>query len=161
MKRKSLTKVDIYKKRQKKAKILKTLTPIVFWGCIVLCIFFIVYAVRNSFGNIAEIMELLDSKKFTGEQLQANYLMLIEKYGEWIIGSGSTGFIIKFINIGNAVFSGVMISCVIGAIISGLSSVIFGKWLMPMLARKFTQDNQDMTNLVILSEADKKEVSNK
>lgn len=156
MKKKQLTKVDIYKKRQKRAKILKFLTPIIYWGCLAICIICLVYAVRNSFGNIAEITSLLDSKKYTGAELQANYTMLIEKYGEWIIGSGSTGFTIKFINISKAVFSGIMISCVIGSVISGISSILFGKWLMPMLARKYTQDNQDMTNLVILSEADKK-----
>lgn len=155
--KKQISKVDIYKKRQKKAKIIKLLTPIVFWTCIALCILFIVLAVRNSFGNIAEIINLLDSKKYNGAELQANYTFLIEKYGEWIIGSGSTGFTITFINIGKAVFSGIMISCVIGAIITGISSVLFGKWLMPLLVKKYTQDNQDMTNLVILSEADKKE----
>lgn len=157
--KKQISKVDVYKKRQKKAKIIKFLTPIIFWVCIALCILFIVLAVRNSFGNIAEIMSLLDSKKYNGTELQANYAYLLEKYGEWIIGTGGSGFTITFVNIGKAVFSGVMISCVIGALITGISSVLFGKWLMPLLAKKYTQDNQDMTNLVILSEADKKELN--
>ena len=159
MKKKNLSKVDIYKKRQRKAKFLKVLAPIVYWICIILCVVCLVLAIRNSFGNVAEITSLLNSKKYTGAELQANYQMLIEKYGEWVIGSGSTGFTIKFINISKAVFSGIMISCLIGAVVSGISSVLFGKWLLPMLTRKFTQDNQDMTNLVILSEADKKELN--
>lgn len=158
MKKKNLTKVDIYKKRQKKAKILKKITPFVFGGCIAICILCLVFAVRNSFGNIAEISNLLDGKKYTDIELQANYTMLIEKYGEWVIGSGSAGFLIKFINIGKAVFSGIMISCTIGAVISGISGILFF-WLAPASARKLTQDNQDMTNLVILDEADKKELN--
>ena len=159
MKKKDLSKVDIYKKRQRKAKFLKVLAPIVYWTCITLCVVCLVLAIRNSFGNVAEITSLLNSKKYTGAELQANYQMLIEKYGEWVIGNGSNGFTITFINIGKAVFSGLMISCLIGAVVSGISSVLFGKWLLPTLTRKFTQDNQDMTNLVILSEADKKELN--
>ena len=158
--KKAKKKVDIYKKRKRIATLLRVIKPIVFWGLLTACVFFIVLAVRNSFGNIAEIKSLLDSKKFSGEQLQANYTMLIEKYGEWVIGSGNNGFIIKFINIGKAVFNGFMITYSILGVASGVLSVLLGKWILPMLANKFTQDNQDMTNLAILSEIDNKNSEN-
>lgn len=157
MKNKKVKKTDIYKSRQKKAKILKILTPIVYYGCIGLCVIFLILAIRNSFGNVAEIKSLLDTNKYTGEELQANYLALIQKYGEWVIGHGGTGFTITFINIGKAVFSGVMITSLILAIIFGISSVVFGKILMPKWEQKCKENNQDMTNLAILEEIEKKE----
>lgn len=156
MKKKQLTSEQIYKRNQKWAKGLKIAAPIVFWGCLGLSIFFILTAIKNSFGNVVEIIKLLDSKKFTGEQLQANYAYLLDKYGNWVIGSGSKGFMIEFINIGHAIFSGIMISCTIAAGVLFLSSLIFGKWILPAVSRQIIQDNQDMVNLTILKDKDKR-----
>ena len=97
--KKQLTAEEIYKKNQKKSKVLRILAPICFWGFLALSVLCLIFAIRNSFGNIAEIMALLDSKKYTGVELQSNYSYLIDKYGEWVIGNGSTGFTITFINI--------------------------------------------------------------
>ena len=150
MRKKKISAEQIYKKRQKKAKTLKLLAPIIFWGCIALSIVCLVFAIRNSFGNVGEIISMLDSKKFTGEQLQANYAYLTGKYGEWVIGNGSAGFVIYFVDIGKAVFSGVMLANAIFSVVFFVSAYILGKWLLPMLSTQFTQDNQDMVNLTIL-----------
>lgn len=153
MEKKKLTAEQIYNRNKKRAKTLKVCSPIVFWLCIVASICFLIVAVKNSFGNIAEIMELLDSKKYTGEQLRENYSFLIEKYGEWIIGNGSSGFTITFINIGKALFSGLMMFSLTMSLILLISAYVFGKWLFPMLANSITQNNQDMVNVTVLKNA--------
>lgn len=150
MRKKQFTPEEIYKRNQKKAKILRNISPFVFWGFIALAIICLIFAVKNSFGNIAEIMNLLDDKVYTGAELQANYTHLIEKYGEWIIGTGGTGFTIKFINIGKALFSGIMITNVVLSVLFFFSAYILGKWFLPKISAQILIDNQDMVNLTIL-----------
>lgn len=150
MAKKSLTPEQVYKRNQKWAKALGILAPIVFWGFLALAVVCLIFAVRNSFGNIAEIMNLLDDKKYTGEQLAENYNLLVEKWGEWIVGNGGTGFQIKFINIGKAVFSGLMIFNLTMSVVLFIGAFVVGKWLLPMLSRNITQNNQDMVNLTVL-----------
>ena len=48
---------EIYK-RTKNLKIIKILAPVCFWGFLLLSIVCLIFAVKNSFGNIAEIMDL-------------------------------------------------------------------------------------------------------
>ena len=148
---------EIYKANQRKSKILKRVTPFVFWGCLALSILCLIFAVRHSFGNVAEIMDMLDAKKFTGEQLQDNYTYLVNKFGEWVIGNGSLGFTITFVNIGHAVFSGIMIASAFLSIRFFVSAYVLGKWLLPHLAEQILQDNHDMVNLTILKDHDKLE----
>lgn len=112
------------------------------------------FAIKNSFGNVAEIMEKLDSKKYSGEQLSQNYQYLIDKYGEWVIGNGSTGFQITFVNIGHALFSGLMITNCVFFVVFLLSAYILGKWALPKISAQILIDNQDMVNLVVLKGAD-------
>lgn len=152
--KKKLSKEQIYKRNQKIEKIIKIATPIVFWLFIALAVLFLVLAVQNSFGNCSEIINKLDNKIYNDEQLQANYNELIEKYGEWTIGSGGSGFVIHFINIGKALFSGLMIVNLIFSITFAILSVLLGKWLMPYLARKMEQKNSDMVNLEILRKSE-------
>ena len=147
-----MTADEIYKRNQKKSKIFKILAPICFWGFIALGIVFLIIAIKNSFGNIAEILDLLDNKKYTGEELNQNYDFLIAKYGEWTIGSGGSGFQITFVNIGKAVFSGVMIASLVFSILFFVASVVVGKWLFPKLSKQIIEDNQDMVNLKILKQ---------
>ena len=89
-------------------------------------------------------------KKYTGQQIEVNYANLIEKYGEWIIGSGDGGFLITFINIGKALFSGFMITNFILSIVFFISAYVLGKWFLPKLSEQITADNQDMVNITIL-----------
>lgn len=150
MAKKNKTKKDLYLSNQRKAKVLKILAPFVFWGFIALSIMCLIFAVKNSFGNIAEITSLLDNSIYTGEELSNNYAYLVEKYGEWIIGTGGAGFTITFINIGNALFSGLMMLNLTLAIMFFVGAFLLGKWLMPLISNQITQSNQDMVNMEIL-----------
>lgn len=151
--KKQLTPEQIYKRNQLKAKIFDRIAPICFWVFLALSIMCLYFAVKNSFGNVGEILALLDSDKYTGIQLEENYTYLTEKYGEWVIGTGGAGFTITFVNIGNAVFSGVMVANCILAVFFFVAAFVAGKWLLPKLAKQITQDNQDMVNMTILKQA--------
>lgn len=157
MEKKQLTPEEIYKRNQKKSKVLRILAPICFWGFLALAVLCLIFAIRHSFGNVAEICNLLDSKKFTGEELQANYNYLVGKYGEWVIGNGGTGFQITFVNIGHALFSGLMITNCIFFVVFLVSAYVLGKWLLPKLSAQILLDNQDMVNLTILKNQKEKE----
>ena len=149
-----MTQEEIYKKNQKKAKIFKILSPIVFWGCLGLALVSLIFAIRNSFGNIGEICHLLDNKVYNGEQIQQNYEYLKEKWGEWVIGDGSNGFSIVFINIGHALFSGIMMTSCLLAVMFVVAAFLLGKWLFPRLSKQAEQENTDMVNLTILRDKD-------
>lgn len=148
--KKQLTPEEVYKKNQKKSKVLRILSPIVFWGFLALSVICLIFAVKNSFGNVAEIMRLLDNDKYTGVELQENYTYLIEKYGEWVIGNGSNGFTITFVNVGKALFSGLMLLNCVLSIVFFVSAFVLGKWLLPHLSAQILLDNQDMVNLTVL-----------
>ena len=156
MEKKQLTPEEIYKKNQKKSKVLRMLAPICFWGFLALSVICLIFAIKNSFGNVAEIINMLDTKKYTGEELRANYQFLTEKYGEWVIGNGGSGFQITFINIGHALFSGLMITNCIFFVVFLVSAYLLGKWLLPKLSAQILLDNQDMVNLTILKDHSKK-----
>ena len=153
--KKERTKEQEYKHNQKVAKVLQKIAPIVFWVCISLAVGFLILAFVNSFGNIAEIIEKLNSKKFTGEELRNNYEQLVQKYGEWTIGNGGAGFTITFVDIKRALFSGIMISSMILSGVFCATAFVLGRWLLPRLSNQITQDNQDMVNMVVLKNADK------
>lgn len=156
MEKKQLTPEEIYKRNQNKSKVLRILAPICFWGFLALAIICLILAIKNSFGNVAEIINMLDTKKYTGEELQANYQFLVEKYGEWLIGNGGAGFQITFVNIGHALFSGLAITNCIFFVVFIVSAYLLGKWLLPKLSAQILLDNQDMVNLTILKDHDKK-----
>lgn len=152
--KKKLSKEQVYKRNQKIEKIIKIATPIIFWSFIALAVLFLILAVQNSFGNCSEIISKLDNKIYNDEQLQANYNELIEKYGEWTIGSGGSGFVIHFINIGKALFSGLMIVDLTLSFTFAVLSIVLGKWLMPYICKKLEQKNSDMVNLEILRKSE-------
>lgn len=156
MAKKEMTPQDTYKRNQKRAKLLKIFAPITFWAMIVLGIICFIVAVKNSFGNIIEISQMLDDKNLTGEQLTTNYNILLDRYGEWVIGDGSKGFQMAFVNIKRALFSGVMITMLIFSIILVVGAFVIGKWLMPKLSQQVEQNNQDMVNLTILENSKEK-----
>lgn len=155
MEKKHKTPQGIYKSNQKKSKILRISAPIVFWVFIALSILCLILAIKNSFGNVAEIIDLLDSKRFTGEELQANYSYLVAKYGEWLIGNGGAGFQITFVNIGHALFSGLMITSLVLCVVFLAGAYILGKWVLPKLAEQILIDNQDMVNIKVLEQSNK------
>lgn len=153
--KKELTAEEIYKKNQKKSKVLKILAPVCFWGFLALSLVCLILAFKNSFGNIAEIIRLLDGDVYNGEELKANYLYLIGKYGEWVIGGASGGFTITFVNIGKALFSGLAITNCVLCVFFILCAYILGKWVLPKISTQLITDNQDMVNMTILKQKDK------
>ena len=146
-----LTAEQMYKRNQFRAKIYKRLTPIVFWVFISMFALFVVLAISNSWGNITEIIGLLDKDVYTGQELSANYQYLIEKYGEWIIiGENAGTFSVQFVDIRAAFFSGLMITYIILAIVCLAIAIIVGKIVLPKMAQYYTDNNQDMVNMATL-----------
>ena len=150
MKKQTLTQEQVYKKRQKRAKLFSVIAPVCFWTLLLLALILFYFSLKNSIGNIAEIIDLLDNKIYNGEQLAENYAYLVNKYGEWVIGSASGGFTITFINIKRAVFNGLAVIELITSITCFISAYLWGRWLLPLFAKSLTQNNQDMVNLTIL-----------
>lgn len=144
-------KIDIYKRRKRAELTLKIITPILYWGCLIGCLVCLYFAIKNSFGNMAELISLLDSKKYTATELQEHYAQLVEKYGEWHIGSGSTGFVLNFINIKKVFFSGVMIMNLLGSGIC-LACHIIAKKVLPKVAQRNREKNQDLVNMEMLKD---------
>ena len=153
--RKELTPEETYKRNQKVSKILRILAPICFWGFLVLSVICLIFALKNSFGNVAEIYNMLDSKKYSGEQLQENYAFLTAKYGELVVGNGGAGFVITFVNVKRAMFSGFMIVNAILCVTFFLAAYVLGKWILPKISKQVLIDNQDMVNMTILKSSDK------
>lgn len=145
-----LSSEQIYKKNKLKSKLFKKLSPIVFWSFMALFLFFVILTIRNSWGNITEIINLLDKDIYTGEELSANYKYLVEKYGEWIIiGKNAGVFSIQFIDIRQAFFSGLMVTYIVLSVVCLIIAVI-GKILFLKLAEYYSDNNQDMVNIATL-----------
>ena len=158
--KKNKTALEKLDSSHKIAKRLEKIAPIVFWCCLILGALLLYLAIRNSIGNIVEIVTKLDNKAYTGEELQANYEYLIKKYGEWRIGNGGAGFEIEFVNISKALFSGF-------AIVSGAFSIVFfacsyllGKWLLPKLAEQIKDDSEYESRREILKSIEKNNCEN-
>lgn len=147
---KALTSEQQYKRNQKRAKFIKRLAPICFWAMIGIAILSFVLAIRYSVGNVIEIIHMLNKKAFNGEQLQQNYNALIQKYGEFVIGNGGMGFQIRFVNVGNALFSKLMVFYLITGFITLGGAFVIGKWALPRVAREIDEKNQDLVNLTVL-----------
>lgn len=118
---------------------------------ITLFFIFIVLTIKNSLGNITEIITLLDKQVFTGEEIANNYTYLVEKWGEWvIIGQEGNSFSVRFIDIRKAFFSGLMITYIILAVICFSIAIIIGKVILNKLAQLYSENNQDMVNMATL-----------
>lgn len=110
--------------------------------------------VKNSVGNVVEILELLDVDNYTGTQLEQNYAMLVERWGEWEIHSAnSAGLVIRYVNVGNALFSGLMITFSTLTIVSLCAAILLGKIVFPMLSKHFTNCNDEMVDMATLKSA--------
>lgn len=145
---KEKTPEQIYKRNRTTAKTLEIITPYIFWLFLVLAFLFLFLTIQNSIGNVMDIISLLDSKKHTGVELQANYQMLIEKWGEWTIGTGGSGFQASFIDIGNALFSGfAILNCIICLV--WFFCAFMSKWLLPKIAKQISDNNQNSVNMLV------------
>jgi len=141
---------QLLKSQDRKAEIIRKVAPIVLIVSILLAIFCMYLAIRHSFGNINEMVKMLDNKGHTGVELEQNYQKLIDKYGEWVIGSGGTGFTIRFIDIKKVAFSGFVLLNFFMSIFFLVFGLVMGKWILPKIARQIEKDNQTMINCKIL-----------
>lgn len=131
------------------------LTPIVKYLFLLLTIVFFVSSIRNSLGNITEITDLLDTKKYNEVQLEENYIMLTEKWGEWVLtDSTGTGFTIKYVDIRSALFSGLMITFSILTITSLVLFFVIGKFLFPTIVKHYEGQNEQLVDLSTLRTAE-------
>ena len=107
--------------------------------------------VKNSVGNVTEILNLLDRDNYGNVQLAENYKYLVSKWGEHEIMVGSIS--IRYVDIGNALFSGLMIMFSTLTIGSFCIAVMFGKIIFPLLAKHFKNSNEEMVDLATLKSA--------
>ena len=109
---------------------------------------------KNSVGNVTEILHLLDKDVYSGEQIRTNYEMLIGKWGEWeVFGQDSAGLVIRYVDVGEAMFSGFMRLYSTLAIITFCLAVILGKIIFPWLSKLYKDANEEMVDLATLTSA--------
>lgn len=98
-----------------------------------------------------DIIDLLSSDKYNQLQLEYNYNILKEKWGEWILfGEGNLGINVKYINISKALFSGLMIIFTILTFIFILSIIIINKIILPILIKMYTDNNNELVDIATL-----------
>ena len=103
-----------------------------------------------------EILRLLDKDIYTGEQIEENYASLVQKWGEWeIVGAGTSGLVIRYVDVRNALFSGLMITYTVLTIICIALSIVLGKVLFPQLSKLFSDNNSEMVDIATLKSAAK------
>lgn len=114
-------------------------------------ILFFCLAVRNSIGNVIEITDLLDKDRYTRIELETNYLKLTEKWGEWtVFGDDGAGISVKYINVGKALFSGLMKTFTTLTVVFFMLSVIIGKIILPNVLKMYTDSNEQLVDLATL-----------
>lgn len=122
-----------------------------FWFFMGLTIIFVILMSKNSIGNVTEILHLLDKDVYSGEQIEANYAALVEKWGEWeIIGENNSGFVVRYVDVRAALFSGLMITYMVLSIVCLCLAIIIGKILFPRLAKMYTDSNSEMVDVATL-----------
>lgn len=81
-------------------------------------------------------------------------MQLVDKWGEWeIIGEDSAGLVVRYVNIGNALFSGLMRVYTVLTVISLCVAVVLGKIVFPSLAKLYKNNNEEMVDLATLKSA--------
>ena len=109
---------------------------------------------KNSVGNVLEILQRLDKNLYNGEQLQENYNALVAKWGEWqILGGEQAGLSIKYVDVGNALFSGLMFTFSILTAITLCLSIVLGKIVFPLLANFYKNSNEELVDIATLKSA--------
>ena len=151
-----LTSEQIYKQNKRKAKIFNLLAPVAKWIFLALAIVFFLLTIENSIGNITEILHLLDKDVYTGEEIAEHYKYLVEKWGEWeIVGADSAGLVVRYVDIRNALFSGLMVTYTILTVASLLFAVILGKIVFPQISKLYSNNNDEMVDVATLKSAQK------
>ena len=152
--KKPMTAEALYKINKKKAKIFKMLSPVMLYLFLALAVLFFILTIRNSIGNVTEILRLLDKDVYTGEQIAENYQYLVEKWGEWeIVGAGNAGLVIRYVDVRNALFSGLMIVYICLTIFCIALAIIIGKIVFPQLSKLYSDTNSEMVDVATLKSA--------
>lgn len=153
--KKPLTAEELYKKNLKKSRWLHNLALPTFYTCLLIAAIFAFFALKNSIGNVFEILDALDKEKYTGAEIQANYARLVATWGEWeIVGENNAGLVIRYINIKNAIFSALAITQAICAITFFVAGIIFGRLVLPGLSKKYEDGNKELVDLTSLRAAE-------
>lgn len=105
--------------------------------------------IRNSLGNLTEIIQSLDSDTKSGEQIAENYSKLADKWGEWVVFNGA-GAMVKFVDIRAAFFSGLARSFMVLSFVFVVLAVAIGGILLPQLAKMYKAQNEYMVDLATL-----------
>ena len=110
--------------------------------------------IKNSVGNITEILNLLDDTKWSGEEIQKHYAELIDRWGEWeIVGKDEAGIVVRYVDIRNAMFSGVAMTFGVFMFLSFVVAIIFGKIVFPLLKRHYEDSNEELVDITTLQSA--------
>lgn len=147
---------QIYKSNRNKSIVLKNIAPVFFVVLLLLGVIFLALTLKNSLGNLTEIVELLDKDKYSRDEIRKNYSYLVEKWGEMeLMDAGMGGIAIKYVNIKNAVFSGMAITYGILAAVFLVLSVVVGRVLLPFLSKMYDRQNKELVDLTSLQSAAK------
>jgi len=122
---------------------------------LILAIIFFALTIENSIGNVTEILNLLDKDKYSGEQIIENYTYLVNKWGEWEIIGGAGGLSIRYVDVGNALFSGLMITYTCLTAASLCIALLLGKLIFPLLAKMYKNANEELVDMATLTSASK------
>lgn len=148
------TSEQIYKKNKTKAKVFGVLTPVVWCLFLSLSLIFFWLSIKNSVGNVIEILDLLDKEKYSGTEILENYRFLVNKWGEWeLIGAGSAGLVVRYVDIGNAMFSDMMMLYATLSVATLCIGIILGKIVFPLLVKHFKNSNDEMVDIATLKSA--------
>lgn len=116
--------------------------------------------IQNSVGNISEIIRLLDSDLYNEAEITEHYQMLVQKWGEWeIIGAEQAGLVVRYVDIRNALFSGLMVTYTILTILCLCLAIVLGKIVFPTLVKYYTNNNDEMVDMATLKTAAKVDAS--
>jgi hypothetical protein len=146
-----LTVEQIYTKNEKKRKVFAILGSVTWYSFLSLAVLFFGLTADNSFGNLAEIVNLLDENTYTQEELNANYEYLVDKWGELeIADTNSSESSIKYIDVEQALFSDSMSTYSILSLGAFVAAVTFGKITFPLLVRHFRKNNAEMAEMITI-----------
>lgn len=160
--KKALTAEQLYRVNKQKAKIFGLLAPITWYSLLIMTILFASLAFRNSVGNITEILNMLSKDNYTTAELQENYAALVEKWGEWeLVGENSAGLVVRYVDVGNALFSGLMMTFATLTLIFLISAIILGKIVFPLLAKHYKDTNDELVDMATLKSAEQIDVISK
>ena len=70
-----------------------------------------------------------------------------------MVGENSAGLVIRYVDVGNALFSGLMITFTTLTIISLVGAIIFGKIVFPLLAKHYKDTNGELVDMATLKSA--------